>query len=126
MDVIENRGACGVSPLRAVWRPRPPWGSRLLDRVRKGPASLAHQADLARAIRGCATSTPRSAFQRFCNEWAGCATLGPLGLGPGAYVGNAARGFYLIGLGGGGELGRQQGSPLKVRYSGNALGLESR
>jgi hypothetical protein len=39
---------------------------------------------------------PRSAFGRFCNEWAGCAMLGPLGLGPLAYTGDPERGFYLM------------------------------
>lgn len=39
---------------------------------------------------------PRSAFARFCNEWAGCGILGPLGLGPVAYTGDPERGFYLM------------------------------
>ena len=39
---------------------------------------------------------PRSAFGRFCNEWAGCGMLGPLGLGPVAYTGDPERGFYLM------------------------------
>ena len=39
---------------------------------------------------------PRSAFARFCNEWAGCGMLGPLGLGPVAYTGDPERGFYLM------------------------------
>ncbi|MBB6050277.1 hypothetical protein [Armatimonas rosea] len=39
---------------------------------------------------------PRSAFSRFCNEWAGCEVLGPLGLGPVAYTGDPERGFYLM------------------------------
>lgn len=34
--------------------------------------------------------------ERFCNEWAGCAILGPLGLGPVVYTGDTERGFYLM------------------------------
>lgn len=36
------------------------------------------------------------AAERLCNEWAGCAILGPLGLGPVAYTGDSKRGFYLM------------------------------
>src|SRR5262245_14270761 len=36
------------------------------------------------------------AFWRFCNEWAGCAMLGPLGLGPTAYAADAERGVLLM------------------------------
>src|SRR5262245_21659128 len=39
---------------------------------------------------------PWGAFWRFCNEWAGCAMLGPLGFGPTVYTGDAERGFFLM------------------------------
>lgn len=39
---------------------------------------------------------PNTPFNRFCNEWAGCAMLAPLGLGPIPYTGDAQRGFYLM------------------------------
>src|ERR1700749_4610492 len=39
---------------------------------------------------------PNRPFHRFCNEWAGCQMLGPLGLGPIAYAGDIQRGFYLM------------------------------
>lgn len=41
-------------------------------------------------------SRGEKAAERLCNEWAGCAMLGPLGLGPVAYTGDAKRGFYLM------------------------------
>lgn len=34
--------------------------------------------------------------ERFANEWAGCAVLGPLGLGPVAYTGDPDQRFYLM------------------------------
>jgi hypothetical protein len=41
-----------------VWRPRRPWGSRPLDRVRKGPGigHMPHTGPIWLAVRGCATS----------------------------------------------------------------------
>jgi hypothetical protein len=55
--------------------------------------------------------TPWSAFSRFCNEWAGCEMLSPLGLGPIAYTGNIEDGFYLME-----DLG--QGESLADRLTG--------
>ena len=56
---------------------------------------------------------PWSAFQRFCNEWAGCQILGPLGLGPNAYTADVERGFYLME-----DLG--DGESLADRLTGNS------
>ncbi len=41
-------------------------------------------------------TNPRSAFSRFCNEWAGCQMLAPLGLGAKAYVGSVEHGFFIM------------------------------
>jgi hypothetical protein len=66
--------------------------------VRGGPArSVILKACLpggdAPYVRG--DPSPASAFQRLCNEWAGAAVLGPLGLGPNVYAADAERGFCL-------------------------------
>ncbi|NJK45968.1 MAG: hypothetical protein HC933_18425 [Pleurocapsa sp. SU_196_0] len=39
---------------------------------------------------------PWRPFSRFCNEWAGCDMLAPLGLGPKVYAGSLEHGFYLM------------------------------
>ncbi len=39
---------------------------------------------------------PDNPFHRFCNEWAGCAMMGPIGFGPTAYTGDPQQGFYLM------------------------------
>jgi hypothetical protein len=57
---------------------------------------------------------PWSAFRRFCNEWAGCQVLWPLGLGPVAYTGDVERGFYLME-----DLG--DGESLADRLTDNSL-----
>jgi hypothetical protein len=39
---------------------------------------------------------PGKPFRRFCNEWAGCALLAPLGLGPADFTGNIDLGFFIM------------------------------
>ncbi len=39
---------------------------------------------------------PRSAYARFCNEWAGCQMLSSVSMGAKAYAGSAEHGFFLM------------------------------